>query len=588
MADNYSIESREPDDAGHSAIDAPAAPLSIRVSSGSRWAAISWQAPVVGADTPVDDYLLAIFPGNTTFSFGSATTGAVLLSLAPNRPYTFFVAARNAAGTSDWMPSSPVQLAYDAPPSPPLPPELLLFEELLALDDAALGPLLAAQDDRDLVLALSRTSEEKRAHILGVVLEPERAQRLDRRLTPQAEVDGRALARRAAQMRVVPPRPETEPAPPPPEIVIEVPPRRRNGNLLWLAVLAPVLLLLFFLASNLPAFLPQQANAELESTVEALVALQMATESAATPITTPESLPESAPVVATPLPQDAASDATVVAVYAEPAVELLNVRSGPGESYEIVETVSSGQRLQVMQRSDDGDWFFVATNSSEGWAASRFLAMEGNPRSPAQPATSAQAQLLPTAIPTLPPFLSPTPSLPPASSSEEPAAAPSAVVVEPQPVASPAEASVELQPDETELPAQPAAVDAAELTAHPCMVPGYFWLIYPVETTVSNQVTFRWGFSGVVPDECGFEIRLWRAGQLASGVHDAVADHHNGVVKLTRANEYRLDIPQLSNLPGVSGNSGDYYWTVSLVQVTPTYRDFGRQADPSYFYVQLH
>jgi hypothetical protein len=248
----------------------------------------------------------------------------------------------------------------------------MAHQELLALDDAALGPLLAAQDDRDLVLALSRTSEEKRTHILGVILEPERAQRLERRLTPQAEVDGRALARRTAQMRVVPPRPETEPAPPPPEIVIKVPPRRRTGSLLWLAVLAPVLLLLFFLASNLSAFLPQQANAELESTVEALVALQMATESAATPIptsetsneTSNESASESASVAATPLPQDTASDRTVAAVYAEPAVEFLNVRSGPGESYEIVETVSSGQRLQVMQRSDDGDWFFVATNST--------------------------------------------------------------------------------------------------------------------------------------------------------------------------------------------------------------------------------
>ena len=66
-----------------------------------------------------------------------------------------------------------------------------------------------------------------------------------------------------------------------------------------------------------------------------------------------------------------------------------------------------------------------------------------------------------------------------------------------------------------------------------------------------------------------------------------MADHLNGVVKLTRANEYRLDIPLLGNLPAVSGASGDYYWTVSLIQVSPAYQNFGRQADPSYFYVQF-
>jgi hypothetical protein len=576
MVYNFSTESEEPDGAGPRLMEAPAAALSVRISSGLRWAAISWQAPVAADDQPIEDYLLAIFPGNTTFVIGAATTRALLIALAPNRPYTFFVAARNAAGTSDWMPSSPLQLSYDAAPPATLPPDILRFDDLLTLDDATLASLLAAQDDTDLVLALSRTSEEAKTRILGELLEPARAERLERRLTPRAEVDGTALARRAARMKVIPPKPEPEQAPPPPEIVVEVVPQRRRSNLRWLAILAPLLLLVFYLVWDLSASQPPQANARLESTVEALVALQMTAESAVIAPPAPEATLNPATTVddlahlSTLAPPTTASDSTVAAVYAEPAVELLNVRSGPGESYEIVEIVSAGERLQVTERSDDGNWFRVATSRGEGWAASRFLAMEVNPRTQTVLVTlletPSETPPLSTAIPTLPP---PTPT------SAEPTPLLPAVVAEPQPT-------------ETPLPPQPLTSNALEPAPHPCMVPGYFWLIYPVETTVGNQVTFRWGFSGVVPDECGFEVRVWRPGEPPSGVHDAVADHRNGVVKLTRANEYRLDIPLLGNLPAVSGTSGDYYWSVSLIQVSPSYHNFGRQADPSYFYVQLH
>ena len=128
------------------------------------------------------------------------------------------------------------------------------------------------------------------------------------------------------------------------------------------------------------------------------------------------------------------------------------------------------------------------------------------------------------------------------------------------------------------------ALTAEALTASPCLTGGEFWLIHPVEIGVHNQVSFRWGFNAPLPDGCGFEVRIWRDGNIPAGVHDAVADNRNGVIKVVGPSEYELDVPFLNNLPAVTG-SGNYWWTVALVEVKPSYRDFGRQATPSVFYV---
>jgi hypothetical protein len=123
-------------------------------------------------------------------------------------------------------------------------------------------------------------------------------------------------------------------------------------------------------------------------------------------------------------------------------------------------------------------------------------------------------------------------------------------------------------------------------TDSPCLMGGHFWLIHPVEITVYDQVSFRWGFSAPLPKECGFEVSVWRVDGSPRGVHDAVADNKNGVVKLSRQNEYRLDVPFMHNLPSVAG-SGDYLWTVSIVEIEPTYRSFNRNATPSRFYLEI-
>jgi hypothetical protein len=75
-------------------------------------------------------------------------------------------------------------------------------------------------------------------------------------------------------------------------------------------------------------------------------------------------------------------------------------------------------------------------------------------------------------------------------------------------------------------------------------------------------------------------VRVWREGEFPSGVHDAVLDNQNGNIKNIDGNRYhfRTDI---RDAPSVQSRSGEYLWTVALVQISPEYKDLGQQAEPA-------
>lgn len=78
----------------------------------------------------------------------------------------------------------------------------------------------------------------------------------------------------------------------------------------------------------------------------------------------------------------------VPAAYAAPGVVTsnINVRSGPGTNYGVVDTVRAGAQVDVQQCQ--GSWCFIAKPGPDGWVSAGFLSAGGRPVNPSQPGIS--------------------------------------------------------------------------------------------------------------------------------------------------------------------------------------------------------
>ena len=77
------------------------------------------------------------------------------------------------------------------------------------------------------------------------------------------------------------------------------------------------------------------------------------------------------------------------AAYAAPGVVTsnVNVRSGPGTNYGVVDTVRRNTQVDVQQCQ--GSWCFIAKPGPDGWVSAQFLAAGGGaPVNPTQPGIS--------------------------------------------------------------------------------------------------------------------------------------------------------------------------------------------------------
>jgi len=64
----------------------------------------------------------------------------------------------------------------------------------------------------------------------------------------------------------------------------------------------------------------------------------------------------------------------------------VNVRSGPGTNYAVVDTVRRGQQVDVQQCQ--GSWCYVSKPGPDGWVSASYLAAGGRPVNPSQPGIS--------------------------------------------------------------------------------------------------------------------------------------------------------------------------------------------------------
>jgi hypothetical protein len=109
---------------------------------------------------------------------------------------------------------------------------------------------------------------------------------------------------------------------------------------------------------------------------------------------------------------------------------------------------------------------------------------------------------------------------------------------------------------------------------------GTFTLLKPLSLDEPSYglTNFEWLWNDVVPSDYGFEIRVWREDESLAGAHDAVLDNQEGRIEQLGENRYRLTL-DITQSGGVRERSGEYLWTVALVQISPSYADLGLQAE---------
>ena len=115
----------------------------------------------------------------------------------------------------------------------------------------------------------------------------------------------------------------------------------------------------------------------------------------------------------TPVPQaavQAAAQPAAPAVSTQPILGVinateLNVRSGPGTTFDVLRAVTEGQRFEIVAVSDDGTWVQLSENgASIGWTALEFLtvtgdltSLKGGASTASQPASANQPAAAPAA-----------------------------------------------------------------------------------------------------------------------------------------------------------------------------------------------
>ncbi len=132
------------------------------------------------------------------------------------------------------------------------------------------------------------------------------------------------------------------------------------------------------------------------------------------------------------------------------------------------------------------------------------------------------------------------------------------------------------------VPPTPVRVSAPTATPTPSLTGANLVLLSPLslDNPVFGPAEFQWQWPGELPPDYGFEVRVWRPGEQPAGVHNAVLDNQNGVIKKIGDNRYQLNV-NIGEAAGIKGRSGEYLWTVVLVQISPEYLDLEEQAEPA-------
>jgi hypothetical protein len=276
---------------------------------------------------------------------------------------------------------------------------------------------------------------------------------------------------------------------------------------------------------------------------------------------TPTQAEVAAPVPATATPTRPADTPTPIPPGTPSALAKadLEVRSGPGDAYDLLGFLPQGAVAEIVSRDRTGQWWQIKTSLAPaglGWIeAGPEFAEAGNTAN----LPIALAPPTPTPVETAAPMPdTPTPTVPP-----PPPDTPAPTLT---PTPSPRAVA-------TQAPVSATATRAVAAAA------GQFVLLKP--TLPGNPsygpTDFEWQWNGPLGPDQGFEVRVWREGEPPAGVHNSVEDNQSGKVVALGNNTFRLNV-DIRDAAGVGGRSGEYWWTVALVQISPDYKDLGQQA----------
>lgn len=266
------------------------------------------------------------------------------------------------------------------------------------------------------------------------------------------------------------------------------------------------------------------------------------------------------------------------------ALARLEVRSGPGEVYDLLGYLPTGASAEILSQDEAGEWWRVKTSlsgSGAGWIKADPELAEAVD---ASTVPIALAPPTPTGTPTpepdtpTPEPVTDTPTPEPEPDTPTPTATPPDDTPTPTPSPTPTVRPTQAQSVAASTPRPTATLAPAE---PPPLPAGQFTLLRPVtlDNPTYGPTTFDWRWGGTLAENQGFEVRIWRTGEAPAGVHDAVLDNRQGKIQRLGNDTYRL-IADIANTPGVLNRRGEYNWTVILIQLEP-YRELGVQAPPA-------
>lgn len=141
------------------------------------------------------------------------------------------------------------------------------------------------------------------------------------------------------------------------------------------------------------------------------------------PTATPTPLPPTDTPTATPEPTMVPTDTPVPAPRVAADAQGLNVRSGPGTAYPVIDEMAAGASAEIIGRNADGSWWqVVLANGTQGWVKASLVSASG----PLDGVEIAQAPALP---PTSTPRPAPTQAPPAAPAAPPPAPKPSTAYI---------------------------------------------------------------------------------------------------------------------------------------------------------------
>jgi serine/threonine protein kinase len=336
--------------------------------------------------------------------------------------------------------------------------------------------------------------------------------------------------------------------------------RKNSGLWLGAAVAGVVILigaLIFFLVTitrdNIGLADQPLAQTPASPTAASVAA---ATDTPLPPTATPAP-PTATPIPPTDTPVPTPLPPSIPSVLAKTDVE---VRTGPGEEYELMGYLPEGAKAEIAGRDKERRWWQIKTTlaaAGVGWI-----------KADLELAEASETDNLPIAL--APP--TPTATSTPAPDTPTPTATsladtPTATAT-PTPTRSAPKPTVEAPPSPPPTPA-------------PVVPAGQITLLKPLSLDQPSfgMTEFEWQWAGGLAPDQGFEVRVWREGEPPAGAHDAVMDSKSGQIQALGNNTYRLNI-NIKDAFGVKGRSGEYLWTVVLIQITPEYKDLGIQAPP--------